>query len=273
MPHQSKRIDRHIVITGGTRGIGNGLAAEFLRNNCRVSISGRKQTTVDAAVKELQLISDNEACEGFVCEVTRAADIEELWNKASSIQAIDIWINNAGINHSSLQFHKLKPQAIQEVLDTNISGTMLASHTVINGMLKQGFGFLYNMEGLGSDGRIVEGVSIYGSSKRAVRYFTKALIKEYKDDPIQIGTLSPGMVVTDMLTDPLTKKPEENREALKIFHILSDRPEVVTPWLVSKILGNHNHGAHIAWLTNQKIAGRFLANMFKKRKVKGLPDF
>ena len=231
------------------------------------------QSSVDAVVEELKGISKNEACDGYACEVTRATEIQELWNLASSIQPIDIWINNAGINHASQQFHKLEPQAIQEVLDTNISGTMLASHIAINGMLNQGFGFLYNMEGLGSDGRIVEGVSIYGSTKRTVRYFTKALIKEYKNDPIQIGTLSPGMVVTNMLIDPLTSHPEENREALKIFHILSDRPEVVTPWLVSKILGNHKHGAHIAWLTNQKIAGRFIANMFKKRKVKGLPDF
>ena len=113
MHHQSKKLDRHIVITGGTRGIGYGLASEFLRNNCRVSISGRNQSTVDLVVKELQLISENEACEGFACEITRAVDIQELWNKASSIQAIDIWINNAGINHSSKQFHKLKPQAIQ----------------------------------------------------------------------------------------------------------------------------------------------------------------
>lgn len=273
MHHQSKRVKRHIVITGGTRGIGKGLAREFLRNNCRVTLSGRMQSGVDVVVEELKEISENEACKGFACEVTRATEIQELWNQASSIQPIDIWINNAGINHASQQFHKLEPQVIQEVLDTNISGTMLASHTVINGMLKQGFGFLYNMEGLGSDGRIVEGVSIYGSTKRTVRYFTKALIKEYKDDPIQIGTLSPGMVVTDMLIDPLNSHPEDNREALKIFHILADRPEVVTPWLVSKILGNHKHGAHIAWLTNQKIAGRFIASMFKKRKVKGLPDF
>ena len=57
---------------------------EFLRNNCRVSISGRKQSGVDAVVEELQKISENEACEGYVCEVTRATDIQELWNKASS---------------------------------------------------------------------------------------------------------------------------------------------------------------------------------------------
>jgi len=76
-----------------------------------------------------------------------------------------------------------------------------------------------------------------------------------------------------MLTGSLTTHPENNKEALKIFHILADRPEVVTPWLVSRIIGNHKHGAHIAWLTNKKIAGRFMGNMFKKRKVKGLPDF
>jgi short-subunit dehydrogenase len=273
MHNQSKRIDPHIVITGGTRGIGKGLATEFLRKQCRVSISGRTQGKVDELVEELKQISGNDRCQGMTCDVTIASDIQKFWDMASAIQAIDIWINNAGINHSSQQFHKLDTQVIQEVLATNISGTMLASHIAIRGMLNQGFGYLYNMEGLGSDGRMVEGVSVYGSTKRSVRYFTRALIKEYKKHPIHIGTLSPGMVVTDMLIEPLLKKPDEHREALKIFHILADRPEKVTPWLVSRILGNQKHGAHIAWLTNQKIAGRFMASMFKKRKVEGLPDF
>lgn len=273
MHHQGKVIKTHIVITGGTRGIGKGLATEFLRNKCRVSLSGRNQATVDLVVQELKQITGNEACHGFRCEVSREEHLQNLWNQASAIEPIGIWINNAGINHPSNTFHELDPQLIQQVLDTNLKGTMLASKIVLTEMLKQGSGFLYNMEGLGSDGRIVEGTSIYGTSKSAVRYFSKALIKEYRDQPVHIGTLSPGMVVTDMLLEPVILNPEKNRSALKIFHILADTPERLTPWLVSRILGNKKHGAHIAWLTRGKISCRFMANMFKKRKVKGLPDY
>jgi hypothetical protein len=81
------------------------------------------------------------------------------------------------------------------------------------------------------------------------------------------------MVVTDMLLEPLFREPEKSREALKIFHILADEAEKVTPWLATQVLGNQKHGKLIAWLTPRKILGRFVGNMFKKRKVKGLPDF
>lgn len=264
---------QHIVITGGSRGIGKGLATEFLRKNCRVSISGRNREALDLVVSELKVLSGNDACFGFVCDVCRANDVKALWEKASAVQPIDIWINNAGISHNSQLFHQMKDSEVKKVLATNVDGTIIGSKIVIAEMIKQGSGFLYNMEGLGSDGRIVEGMSIYGSSKRAVRYFTRSLIKEYEDYPVNIGSISPGMVVTDMLLEPLLKEPSKSSDALKIFHILADVPEKVTPWLVSRILQNQKHGIHIAWLTHRKIAGRFLGNMFKKRKVKGLPDF
>jgi len=264
---------QHIVITGGTRGIGKGLALEFLRNNCRVSISGRNRNSIDQVVRELKKAGGNEACHGFVCDVCKAGDVKALWVKAAAIQNVDIWINNAGISHPSQLFHKMTDSEVRKVLSTNVVGTFIGSKIVIGEMINQGAGFLYNMEGLGSDGRIVEGMSIYGSSKRALRYFTRALIRDYKDLPVSIGSISPGMVVTDLLLEPLQEETKENRKALKVFHVLADTPERVCPWLVSRILQNKKHGAHIAWLTKRKIMGRFAASMFKKRKVKGLPDF
>jgi short-subunit dehydrogenase len=262
-----------VVITGGTRGIGKGLATEFLRRNCRVSFSGRNRDQIDQVITELKERSGNENCHGFVCDVCKAHDLKVLWEKSSAIQPVDIWINNAGISHASQLFHQMKDSEVKKVLSTNINGTILGSKIVLGEMIQQGSGFLYNMEGLGSDGRMVDGMNIYGTSKRAVRYFTRALIKEYKDLPVKIGSISPGMVVTDMLLEPLFREPEKSREALKIFHILADEAEKVTPWLATQVLGNQKHGKHIAWLTPRKILGRFVGNMFKKRKVKGLPDF
>lgn len=263
----------HIVITGGSRGIGKALALEFLKKGCRISIAGRNQDTIDKAVSELIKQSGVETCYGFVCDVTSLGDLEMLWDTASAIQPVNIWINNAGINHVNHQFHELDSEVISSVLGTNIKGTMLGSKVAVTGMLKQGFGSVYNMEGFGSDGRKMDGMSIYGTSKNAVRYFTKSLVKEYRNSPVIIGAISPGMVVTDMLLEPLRIAPEKNLESIKIFHTLADTAEHVSPWLVTRILRNKNHGTHIAWLTPRKIMWRFFSGMFKKRKVKGLPDY
>ena len=184
---------------------------------------------------------------------------------------MDIWINNAGINHSPDLFPELDPLIAEHVLRTNLLGTVWGSRVAIEGMLQQGSGMLFNMEGFGSDGRIMKGMSIYGTSKRAVRYFSKSLIKEYRHSGLLLGTLSPGMVVTDMLLGPVRQDPIKNLKALRIFHLLADTPERVAPWLVSRILETRKHGRHIAWLTQRKVIWRFLTGIVRKRRVPGLP--
>jgi short-subunit dehydrogenase len=276
--HKNQRIGinislKNIVITGASKGIGKALAFEFLKSGCSVYISGRNPDTLQEAVKALSVESENSNIHWFKGDVTRMEDLIDLWRFATAEQPVDIWINNAGMNHMRHQFHELEASLIAGVINTNITGTLLGSRVAIEGMLKQGSGMVYNMEGFGSDGRIIKGMTTYGTSKTAVRYFTKSLIKEYKGSPVNIGSISPGMVVTDMLLEPLRKEPGKNRDALRVFHILADPADRVTPWLVGKILGSSKHGVHFAWLTPLKITGRFIMGMFKKRKVKGLPDF
>ena len=264
---------KNVIITGASRGIGRALALEFLKSGCTVWISGRHAETLDNAVRSLGDESGNHQVNGIVCDVTILQEIKDLWNCAAAKDPVDIWINNAGINHMNHQFHELDEGVITSIIDTNIRGTVLGSKVAIEGMLKQDSGIVYNMEGFGSGGRIIKGLSVYGTTKNAVRYFTRSLVKEYHNSHVNIGSISPGMVVTDMLLEPLRKEPEKNRRALKVFHLLADRPEHVTAWLVGKILINNKHGAHICWLTRGKIAKRLVTGLFKKRKVKGLPDF
>ena len=153
------------------------------------------------------------------------------------------------------------------MVETNLIGTMNGSKVALNGMLAQGFGSLYNMEGLGSDGRQVEGLALYGSTKRALRYLDEALIKECQGTLVLVGSLSPGMVVTDMLTAPYDRQSAEWERAKRIFNILADRVETVSPWLAGRLLANKKHGARITWLTRPKITARFLMSPFRKRDL------
>ena len=263
---------KNIVITGASRGIGRSLALEFLKRGCNIWISGRNPDTLDEAVRSLSAESGNKQVNGIVCDVTRLEEIKELWNRAAEKGPVDIWINNAGINHLNHRFHELEVARISATIDTNLRGTVLGSKVALGGMLNQDSGMIYNMEGFGSDGRIITGMSVYGTTKNAVRYFNRSLVKEYRHSHVKIGSISPGMLVTDMLLEPLRKEPEKNRGALRIFHLLADPTERVAPWIAGKIMANNRHGIHITWLTRRKIAFRMAAGMVKRRKVEGLPD-
>lgn len=259
-----------VAITGSTRGIGLGLAEAFLERGLKVLISGRGQSTVDKVCHSLTARYGAGQVAGQVCEVTEYDQIKSLWiHGVATFGHIDIWINNAGMNQKSNLFWEQEPEQVKQILEVNLLGVMHGSHVALEGMSKQGGGHLYNMEGLGSDGRILSGHTSYGTTKYGLAYFTKSLAKEVEGSPVRVSALSPGMVVTDLLLDNVDRESTEIEKAKKIFNILADRVETVTPWLVERILKNTSNGGGIRWLTPGKIIWRFLTAPVRKREVLG----
>ena len=119
----------------------------------------------------------------------------------------------------------------------NLAGTMHGAKIALAGMQKQGSGHVFNMEGYGSDGSTQPGMSIYGSTKRAIRYFTAALAKETEGGSVKIGSLSPGIVVTDLLVDVYRDGDAKNWNASRwLFEIIADPVEPVAAWLAARVL-------------------------------------
>lgn len=258
-----------IVITGSTRGIGFGLAENFLKLGQRVVISGRFLEAVNKSVQKLseQYPADNIL--GIPCDMREHQQVKSLWQSAlDHYGKIDIWINNAGISQPQANSWELTSGQISDLVNTNITGAMFGAQVALGGFLKQGSGAFYNMEGLGSDGRQVEGLTLYGASKSALHYLTKGLASEVKDTNIIVGAISPGMVLTDFVLKRYEDRdPEDFEQAKRIFNILADRVETVTPFLAEKILSNEKNNATIAWLTQGKVAWRFLTATFNKRDL------
>jgi NAD(P)-dependent dehydrogenase (short-subunit alcohol dehydrogenase family) len=160
------------------------------------------------------------------------------------------------------------PGEVDTVFAINVHGVINGCSVAVEGMGAQpGGGWIWNMEGLGSGGQIQPGVAVYGASKRAVTYLTEALIKEQKGTDVKIGFLSPGIVVTDLLVGDYAGDPEGFAKARRIFNILGDRVETVTPYLVDGLLKASKSGTRVAWLTTTKAATRFLTAGFKKRDL------
>lgn len=256
------------VVTGGTRGIGAALVRAFLRSGWNVVYSGTSQETIDKSLAAFCGQFPENKYAAFICEVSSEPDLVRLWNNAiSTFGSVDIWVNNAGTSSDQTPFQELPTDVLTRIIDTNVKGLMLATHVAYNRMLKQGHGAIYNMEGLGSDGRRITGLTPYGTSKRAVRYFTDAFAAEVKDGPVMVGTISPGMVLTDLTMTQIRKNPQDSKQLIKIYNILANEADTVAPFLISKMIGNRKQGAKISWLTPWKATWRFILAPFLKRDI------
>ncbi|MEQ9444861.1 MAG: SDR family oxidoreductase [Rhodospirillaceae bacterium] len=259
----------HVVITGSTRGIGHGLARDFLKRGHSVMVSGRSQASVDTAVAALKDFATGAAkVVGQPCDITDIRQVQALWDAAvSAFGTVDIWINNAGAINVNRDIGALQADDMTGVPRTNLVGMMYGCRVALNGMTKQGHGALYTFEGFGSDGAKSAGMSVYGASKFGLRYFTKSLIKETQGGPVLVGSMSPGIVLTDMLLEAKHEvSPERWKRMQFIYGILAERVETVTPMLVEGVLANTKHGATIAFLTRGKALLRFAKHFLIKKR-------
>ncbi len=257
---------KHVLITGGTRGIGFGLAKQFLANSCKVTITGTTQEGIDRSVKNFKNLYPTAEIQGFSGDVSLYTSMEKLWDDATKNYGdIDIWINNAGLGQGRKYTWDMSIEEIGKIVDTNIIGVINGSLVALKRMELQGHGQIYNMEGFGSDGMMMKKMTIYGTTKRAVRYFTRSLLKESSNPSILIGTISPGMVLTDLLLKSIKENKEEAERNKRVFNILADDVDTVTNYLVDKILQNKKNGAHINWLSKRKAFFRFLLSPLNKR--------
>lgn len=257
---------RSVVITGGTRGIGLGLAKRFLERDCFVTINGRTPEGVQKALHELASFGDR--VQGVTADVRKRSDIESMLDMAvKSFGTVDIWVNNAGIAHETEKVWELDDTVIEDVLRINVLGVVNGTVVPFLAMREQGGGKIFNMEGLGSDGFVMDGMSIYGTTKSALRYFTRAFANEAKDSPVQIGSLSPGMVVTDLLRETVGDGLPDSMKKRKFLNIMADDVETVTRFLCEKMLASSGVSPRIRWLTRPKIFFRMLLSPFRKREL------
>jgi NAD(P)-dependent dehydrogenase (short-subunit alcohol dehydrogenase family) len=259
---------RSIVITGSTRGIGYSLANAFLERGCAVTISGRAQESVDEAVAKLGVRYSDELLYGFLCDVTDYIQVQQLWENAKShFGRIDIWINNAGIATPMMKFWELSPEQYDAVVQTNIIGTMYGIRVALTGMLEQGYGALYNLEGFGARGRSMRGMTLYGSTKASVHFINRSLAQETEGTAVIIGAIAPGMVITDMITRQFEGRAEELEKSKRILNIIAEKAETIAPVLADKILENQKNGVTIAFSSPARMMLKFISAPFTKRDL------
>ncbi|TID21846.1 Short-chain dehydrogenase/reductase [Venturia nashicola] len=245
---------QHVLITGGSRGIGLSIAHAFARAGSNsIQITGRNSSTLQTAISSLQETYRTSNPSQPISEQSLAlliqgiqADVFDFktWKSvfASDKKATtkgwpipDILINSAGVTHSSLLM-AMKEESIHELIDVNLKGTVFACQAVSKAMLRSKHGqseaqtrknlCIINISSLLAThgGR---GSSVYSASKAGVLGLTRALAAELGPLGIRVNAIVPGYIETDMTQamDPTARSNALEKIPLKRFGAVDEIAE------------------------------------------------
>ena len=259
-----------VVITGSARGFGYEMLKLFREKNFNVVMCDINEEVLNNSKKELNGINGKGKILSYKMDVTNEEEIINLIdNVLKETNTIDIWINNAGVNQPNKVIWELEEKEISRLIEIDLKGTILCSKNIMKVMKKQGFGQIYNVEGFGSDNAKNIGLSLYGTTKRAVTYFTEALAfeNEKKNTGVLIGKITPGIMITNFINTSLGdgKKIQLDEKTKKVYNILGDYPETIAKFMVDKIINNNKNNVKFIWLTKLRASYRFITSSFNKR--------
>ncbi|MCU1588546.1 MAG: 3-oxoacyl-ACP reductase [Frankiales bacterium] len=186
-------VTRTVIVTGGSRGLGHGIAQAFLDVGDRVAVCSRTSTpATDAWAAELP--------DRFMFQTADLADradatafvklVADRWGE------IDVLVNNAGMAREGV-LGVFSDEDVDAVLDLNLRGTMAVTKLVLRRMLRQGSGRVINISSVvGLSG--YRGLSVYSATKAGLDGFTRALAREVGSRGITVNSVAPGYLRTEM---------------------------------------------------------------------------
>lgn len=187
---------RVAVVTGGTRGIGRGIAEAFVREGARVVINGRSEEKGRQALADVGESGDVHFVAG---DVKKRQDCERAVDAAvERFGRLDIVVNNAGGGENHAPVAELTDEAMQDALLWNLWPTFWCTRQALKTMIPQQHGRIINISSVeGKCGK--PGVAIYVTAKHAINGLTKACAHEVGTMGITVNALCAGAVETDSM--------------------------------------------------------------------------
>ena len=193
---------RTALITGASGGIGSAIAKNLSQQGAYVILHGTRAGRLEELASEIGTnvsvvtanLSDREAVGGLVSEAAKATG------------AIDILVNNAGITRDNL-FMRMKDEEWDDVLEVNLTSSMLLCRSAIRAMMKARWGRIISISSIvGVTGN--PGQTNYAASKAGMIGFSKSLAAEVASRGITVNIVAPGFIETPM-TDELTDEQKQ----------------------------------------------------------------
>ena len=194
-----KLKDKVAVIAGGTKGIGLGIALEFVREGAKVVIGGTTDETGQAGVREIEAAGG----EGlFVnCDVASLTDLDGMIERVvERFGRIDIYVANAGINDANkTHYLDVTPEQYDRIMGVNLRGMLFGWQRAARQMISQGDGgVIINMSSVNAN-LALESQVVYTTSKGGVEQLTKVQAVALAPHNIKVNAIAPGPIETELM--------------------------------------------------------------------------
>ncbi|MGE0601782.1 MAG: SDR family NAD(P)-dependent oxidoreductase [Dehalococcoidia bacterium] len=207
MPNPFSLDGRTAIVTGGSRGIGYGIARAFIDAGARVVITARNESQLNEAAASL-----GANCIARRCDNGNLAGITAMVESVAALGPIDILVNNAGISPYFKRIEHVTVEEFESVVDVNMRGTYFASVEAAKHMFESGGGTIINVTSV--TGIVpVERQGVYAGTKAAIHQLTKTMALEWADRNVRVNAIAPGWTETELTGGLLASRHGEGLRA------------------------------------------------------------
>lgn len=183
-----------VFITGASSGFGAACAREFAKNGWQLVILGRRKERLLQLKEELQALSNIHIIEIDLKDKEKL--IKSLKSLPKSFQNIDVCINNAGLALGLERAFESNINDWEEMVDTNIKGTIYCTHALLPQMVARNQGHIINIGSVA--GRLpYPGANVYGATKAFIKMFSDNLKADLLGTPIKVTNIEPGLAESE----------------------------------------------------------------------------
>src|SRR5688500_16969416 len=186
------------IVTGGTRGIGRGIAKSLVDVGATVAITARNEDDLERTSSDLNTTERTGpgTAAGYACDVRDYDQVKGVFAEiASDLGGLDILVNNAGIG-IFVPVESMSVEDFRAVLETNVFGVFYCCHEAIPLMKQRGGGYIINISSLAGTNAHPK-MAAYNASKFGLNGFSEALMQEVRHDGIKVSYIMPGSVNTE----------------------------------------------------------------------------
>jgi len=238
-------MNRTVLVTGGSSGIGKAIAREFAKNKDNVIIISDIEVEKGLLTAEELRHQYEVSCDYFVCDISIPADVAATIGMImDKYGRIDVLVNNAGIARDGL-IDKISDDNWHKVLDVNLSGAFYCTKAVIGGMKENHYGKIINISSVSAEmGNF--GQANYAASKGGLISMTKTVARESAKYQINVNAIAPGFIRTRMVEVvpekvlekimsqiPMARLGEVEEVAKVAFFLASDDSKYITGQVIN----------------------------------------